>query len=544
MSELMRVWLVVLAVVAHVGCQSAPLDYGVLSDKIVNGKTVSISALRNAFFELDDLSERMERLTELESQAIQLVDDQPLKLGSIGTAILDTYYGSLTGHYVLQRFYEHVESPEAAAPHNDWVERIREDIEANGDGTREHPYPAVTAVEPKMYVITLGMSPVGSIYQTNERLPYTLLLQVRAPTGAIRNLHFDLGGVFIAMSQEFAGNADFSPFAVIGYQAKRGDSAAQAAIGAFLATQNRFDDATNWLRGASRTGNLLANSILARIFWERASEETDPEKIEAALKEVLENYLHAVALGSTDAMYALGVLYLNDHYGEENRSSGIPLLKQAAELDHSSAAMFLAHMHYTGEAVERELDVASAYYVQASELDNPFARRAYARFLLAERRQDSRAIGWLVELAKEGDAESMLLLGNLHARGVGVKQSPRRAVGWYKDAVKISPEDANIVNEIAWTLTVSDLRSLKRTRYALNIMDDLMSNDDEARSKPEYLDTWAAAHAANGNFGRAISVQEEAVQAAKADQYESVREVIEQHLDEFRNGRTITETAP
>jgi hypothetical protein len=138
----------------------------------------------------------------------------------------------------------------------------------------------------------------------------------------------------------------------------------------------------------------------------------------------------------------------------------------------------------------------------------------------------------------------MLLLGNLHARGVGVKPSPRRAVGWYKDAVKVSPDDANIVNEVTWTLTVSDLKRLKRARYALTIMDDLMSNDEDARSKPEYLDTWAAAHAANGDFGRAISIQEEAVEAAKAEQYESVREIIEQHLDEFKNGRTITEPAP
>ena len=93
----------------------------------------------------------------------------------------------------------------------------------------------------------------------------------------------------------------------------------------------------------------------------------------------------------------------------------------------------------------------------------------------------------------------MLLLGNLHARGVGVRKSPRRAVSWYKDAVKVSPEDPNIVNEVAWTLTVSNVAALKRTRYALGIMDVLMGNNDEARNKPEYLDTWAAAHAANGD---------------------------------------------
>jgi hypothetical protein len=540
----MRVLLVTLAIAGSIGCQSVPVDYATLTDKVSNDEAVSVSELRSAFFELEDLPERIERLTELETQAMQLVEDEPLKLGSIGSAILDTYYGSLTGHYALERFYTHVESMEDATHHSDWLARIRDDMEASGDGSRDDPYPAVTAVEAQMYVISLDMSPVGSIYQTSEQLPYSMLVQARPDEGAIRSLHFDLTGVFEAMRQEFHGDVDFSPFALIGYKAKRGDTAAQAAVGAFLATQNRLDEATDWLRAASRTGNLLANSILARIFWERASQESDPELTRAALEEVLENYLHAVALGSADAMYALGVLYLNDHYGEENKGSGVPLLKQAAALGHSDAAMFLAHMHYTGEAVDKDLDVASSYYVQSSELDNAFARRAYARFLLAEQREDPRAVGWLQELAKNGDAESMLLLGNLHARGVGVKQSPRRAVGWYKDAVKVSPDDANIVNEVAWTLTVSDLPSLKRERYALTIMDELMSSDDVARSKPEYLDTWAAAHAANGDFGRAISVQEEAVEAAREEQYEGVREVIEQHLDEFKNGRTITEAAP
>ncbi len=71
-----------------------------------------------------------------------------------------------------------------------------------------------------------------------------------------------------------------------------------------------------------------------------------------------------------------------------------------------------------------------------------------------------------------------------------------------------------------------------------------MTRDDEARRKPEYLDTWAATYAANGDFIRAVAVQEEAVEAAEEDQYESVREIIQTHLEAFKSGKTITETAP
>ena len=138
----------------------------------------------------------------------------------------------------------------------------------------------------------------------------------------------------------------------------------------------------------------------------------------------------------------------------------------------------------------------------------------------------------------------MVLLGNLHARGVGTRQRLRRAVGWFKDAVAISPGNADIVNEVAWTLTVSDLQGLKRQRYALKIMDKLMESDSDARTKPEYLDTWAAAYAANGDFQRAIAIQQQAVETAKDEQYARVRRVLQAHLEAFQNGETITEKAP
>jgi TPR repeat protein len=533
-------------------CQSAPpLAYDQLHDKVINGEQVAVGDLRRAFLADPRLPEKMERLMELEQQALQLVEDEPLKLGSIGSAVLDTYQGSITGHYVMSRFYGHVETPEAATSHLQWLERIRSDMADNGDGSRERPFPAMTSVEGQMYVISLGMTPVGAIYQTSDDFPFALLIQAKPEEGPIENFTFDLGGVYKAMRMDFAASSgaedEFSPFSVIGYLAKRGDTAAQAAIGAFLATQGRTEDAVDWLRASSRAGNLVASSVLARLYWDEANRIEDPKRKQAALDEVLDNYLHAIALGSTDAMYALGVLYLNSSFGEENKPSGLTLLNQAADADHSDAAMFLAHLYYTGEMVERDLTKARSYYVQSCELDNAFARRSYARFLLdrsAEQPPDPRVIGWLEDLAAEGDAEAMLLLGNLHARGVGASQNIRRAVSWYKDAVKTSPDDASIVNEVAWTLTVSDLNGLKRTRYARSIMDSMMGSNEDARRRPEYLDTWAASYAANGDFDRAIELQEQALEAARELEFDSVLDILVEHLDAFRDGKTITEIAP
>lgn len=555
-----------LAALLLAGCQTTPATYRSMTEAYSAGDRMSAAELREAFFRAPDLASRLDRLGELESQALAVVEDEPLKLGSIGSAILDTYVGSLTGHYVLARFYDHVDNPKAEF-HRDWVERIRADMTAAGDGTRENPYRAATPVEARMFALSRNLSPVGAIYQADDDSPvaFALLLQIRPESGPLETLAFDLSGLYQSMRQDFVtvmsqadhgGGAvdtpteaadDFTPFTLIGFLAKQGDTAAQSAVGAFLATQGRFDDAVEWLRAASRTGNLFANSLLARIYWERSRAAEDGAAREAALDQVMENYLHAIALGSADAMYALGVLYLNGHYGEENTISGVPLLEKAAELEQSEAIMFLAHLHYAGEVVEQDLGAARAYYARAAELGNAFARRSYARFLLdrnVAQPGDPRALTWLEELADEGEPESMLLLGNLHARGVGTERNPRRAIGWYKRAVRQAPADPSIVNEVAWTLTVSEQQGLRRARYARNIMDRLMTDNGEARTRPEYLDTWAATYAATGDFEQAVTLQQQALEAAAAGDYGDVVDILEKHLELFRSGGTVSEAVP
>ncbi|MEQ8859513.1 MAG: hypothetical protein RIC56_12770 [Pseudomonadales bacterium] len=545
------------------GCQSAPPSYRDLAEAFTAEEDIDPQRLREAFLRAPDLAQRLQRLGDLEAQALAVVEDEPLKLGSIGSAILDTYVGSLTGHYVLARFYDRVSNAKADF-HRAWVERIQADMATAGDGSRDAPYPVMTPVEARMFALSQGLSAVGSIYQTDvtEDVPFSLLLQVRPPDGPLRPMSFDLTGLYQSTRDDFSAAAaaagpddvgpggEFTPFTLIGFLAKQNDSAAQTAVGLFLASppQNRYQDAAQWLRAASRTGNVVANSLLASIYLQMARGTEDDASRGEAMDQVMENYLHAIALGSADAMYALGVLYLNGHYGEENQVAGVPLLKQAMELGHGEATLFLGHLYYTGEVVDRDLATAREYYAAAADLGNAFARRSYARFLLDRdigQPGDPRALTWLEELADDGEAESMLLLGNLHARGVGTEANVRRAVRWYKAAVKQAPEDPNIVNEVAWTLAVTDQPPLRRARYARKIMDRLMEANDQARQRPEYLDTWAATYAATGDFDRAVILQQEALDVAlSAADYADVVDVLREHLDAFSAGRTVSEAVP
>lgn len=565
----MQKFVIVLLLIALAGCQSAATPdpgagtgsgYEVLAAEIAAGRPVAVGKLRRAFMADPSFPGALSRLTELENQALQLATDEPLKLGSLGSAILDIYQGSLAGHFAMQRFYEHVENPETAAMHEGWVERIRTDIDSTGDGSLQQPYLAVSPLEPVAYARSQGLLPVGSIYRTTDSHDFVLLLQARPGEGPLSSTHFNLQSVYDAVRSELdrsdhsaaegaTGSADeFNPFALMIYLARQGDSAAQAAIGAYQATHDRPKDAIEWLRSSSRSGNVLANNLLARVFFEIAEQAEDGAAREAALGQVMENYVHAVALGSLDSAYALGVLYVNEHYGEDNIDSGLPLLRQAAAGGHTGANLYLGHLSYQGRQVDQSYAEAGSYYLKAAQTDSPSAKKTYARFALDRRHSEQehpQTVPWLTDLAdSEDDAEAMVLLGNLHARGVGTPQNFRKARRWFTRAVKASEQDANIVNEVAWVLATSNLNDLKREAYALSLMTTLMESDEAARARPEYLDTWAASYAANGQFERAIDVQEEALEKAQEGNDPAVIEELESHLERFRAGEILSEEAP
>ena len=535
------------------GCQSMPPPPPEVEAASLDGPTPALAArLRSEFLAKDDFAASLERLMELEGQALELLEYEPLKLGAIGSAMLDMNYANLSGHYALQTFYSHVEAAAAEAHHAAWAAATKAAMASAGSGAPDSPYSAITPAEAQFYLRSEALSAVGAIYKSNEDTPFMLLALGRSSNkGPLRQLHFALNGLAQIAERQFKGNGaegEFSPLTMIGGLARQGDAAAQTALGALLATRNRVDDAIGWLQAASRVDNVIAHNILARIHTVQYSQAQSPEERQAALENVLENYMRATALGSPNAMYGLAALYLEGVFGADNLSAGIPLMRQAGDLGNSDALLHLAYLHYAGKEVEQDRDAAEAYFVRAAALKNDAARLGYARYLMRERAAPDRsgqAIAWLTEMVREtANPEAMLMLGSLHARGVATKQNFRTARKWYRDAARAAPEQADIVNEVAWTLTVSDLKRLRQARFANRIMTRLMQQDQDAQNRPEYLDTWAATYAATGNFREAVRVQELALQEAVDTDRKDVLDILQQHLDLFLAGKPVIEQVP
>jgi uncharacterized protein len=526
------------------------LDYRELAERAQAGEDVSPAQLRAAFLASDEFNARMQELTPLERQAMQMLADEPLRLGAIGGAILDRYYGSLIGHYALHRFYEHLGAIEEQQMHERWSDAITAAIEAAAEGDADSPYEVVSANEAEVFLRMQELRPVGSMYYSSSEVPFMVLVAAQTDKGSLRNIYFDLTGAYLAIKNEMHAAHEheepFGPGVLIGYLAQQDDSAAQASIGSYLYSQGRYDEATQWFSAARAAGNVLADIMLAQIYQLEA-QGLEGEEQHRALELALEHYTHAISAGSDDAMFALGALYIDGQYGDDNIPSGVALLRQAADFGNSSAMLWLGHLYQDGTHVERDIETAERLFRTAAETGSARAQVQYARFLSThadERRFDPQARRWLVELADDEYPEAMLMLGNLYAKGVGVRQSYRRSVNWYKSAVRAAPDDAEIINEVAWTLTVSHMPRLRDPRYALEIMERVMSVDDEARQNPAYLDTWAAAHAANGRFDRALELQRDALDVAREAGSDGILDVLEKHFELFEQGETVTDEIP
>ena len=578
--------LCLLLAAGVVGCATMqptpPAGYDELAQQAMAGEMVPPSALREALLATPDFDKRLHEATLLERQVLALADE-PLRVGAAGSAILDIYYASLAGHQALARFYGYVDAPEQVAWHERWVAAIRASIEANvenGSGRRKGmrradaqddafalpeglAYPVLSSVEAEAFVVSQGLAVVGGAYELDDER-FLLRLAVRAGEQPIDSVLFDVTPLHSALiasanddpdtrfpvprpitCKQMGACGNFDVEALVRVLAVGGDSAAQTFIGSEMRRARRFEDTIGWLEQAARANNGLAQLILAEVFLERALRSPVGERRTEWLDAAERRLLLAINAGFDSAMSHLGAMYLSGAFGEDEVERGAPLLVRAADLGNVDAMLNLAALHAFGEVVEKDDERATQYFRRAAE-KNERGKVEYARFLTrpgVEDALDHQAWRWLRDVAKNSDnPQAMLLVGNLYARGTHVDRRLRRAKTWLKRAAQADPDNPNLVNEVAWTLTVSHLPRLRDARYALEIMDRVMAEEGPARRTPAYLDTWAAAYAANGDFERAIAVQEEAIQMATRNRDPNNElPILRKHLDAFRAGLPINE---
>ena len=514
-------------------------------------------------------------VSELESQALLYLDQEPLKLGSIGSAILEKDPSNLIGRLALSKFYSSLGTIETGTDFTESYEESLKVISESGNGSPEKPWVVSSNQAAELFLKDTGISRVGGVYQSNLQQKLGLMIiGLEGENTQPKEYYFDLSHLLNSanayLSTDKTQDSD-NPWPLLRLLSESRDSAAQAAIGAYLVKQKNYKAAINWLTASAQQDNLFAHTLLARIFWSQFSgieqmlrSDKDQSTLTAENRESLRSQLNdlktksqshhrqAISLGSVESMYTLGRLLFEGKFGPGKVIEGQELLEQSGKLGNAESFLFLAHHYRSGSIVQQDISRSTTFFSEAAKLRNPEAIVAFARFLISPAGEGFREeekfgiVKLLEELVAEKDPEAMVVLGNLSAAGVQTDQSFRQAISWYRKAVKAASNNIDeasdeIINEVAWILATTSKKSLKRARYALRIIDKRMQDSSLAREKPEFLDTWAAALAANGQFEKAIEIQNRAISKATEQDRDDVLQILEKHLKSFKLNQPITE---
>lgn len=498
---------------------------------------------QNAFLASPDALPNLEDMRTYAAEIDVLYETESLRLGPLGSALLSKFDASLYGHLVLTKFYAALDET-AAADHQVWVNRIRNHTSHQREGTLESPYRALTLEDAHAYIRQRGDSVIGEMYGQSDNYPLVAYILAKNPNGYVDKVYFEIKA-FESYRELTDDPANAEPADVIRELARQQVNAAQVAYGIYL-IENAGSDAEKhkqilatgrqWLRTARSRQNALPHYFLGNLAVENRHDGISWDAVK-------QNYERAIQLGYTDAHVSLARLYLQAVYGDAERRTGLNLLEEAAEKGNASAAAALGAL-----LISQAPDDAIAYLKQAAESGSARYQLGYIRTLTQP--QHDRQLGveelqWLKTLAEEDkNQEAMILLGTIYAKGLyDDKVKMRQARRWYRRSVEVMPDNGQNVNEVAWVLATTHIKRLRNPSLAVKYMDELMAKNEAARNSPAYMDTWAAAYAAVGDFQRAIELQEQAV-AIAAKTASNVRPILEAHLQHYKDRQALTEQVP
>ncbi len=498
---------------------------------------------QDTFLALPDTLARLKDMRTYAGEVSVLYRTESLRLGPLGSALISKHDASLNGHLVLRKFYRSLDES-AYAKHAHWVDKIKHHVVHGRDGSLDQPFRALTLEDAHAFLLERGDTVIGTMYGQSDEYPLIAYVLSRNELGHVNKTYFEIRA-YARWRDMTADPTNAQPLDVIRALAQAQDNSAQVAYGVYLlenasSNEEKRDQliiaGRNWLQTASASPNALPPYFLANFEVAERAQGISWERVKA-------RYESAIQLGYTDAHVRLGRLYLQGVYGGQERRTGLELLEEAAALNNVDAATALGSL-----LMSQAPNDALAYLKQAATLGTDRHRLHYIRTLVQPSRPamalDSTEFDWVTNLAHDRNQEAMILLGTIHARGLfNDHVSIRQARRWYRRSVEVQPTAGEHVNEVAWVLATTHLKRLRNPTLAIKYMDVLMQQNEAAREHPAYIDTWAAAYAAAGNFQRAIELQEEALAKAESTQSD-IHHLLKAHLQNYKERKALTEEVP
>jgi len=187
---------------------------------------------------------------------------------------------------------------------------------------------------------------------------------------------------------------------------------------------------------------------------------------------------------------------------------------------------------------ERKFSDAIGHYEQAIQIKPDYVEaRVNLGSALAQMGKAPEAITEYEQALqiKPDSAEAHGNLGVLLER-VGKRQD---AIGHYEEALRIKPDYVPAQNFLAWILATIDDDRLRNPAKAVQLAE--RACDLTKRREPNFLDTLAAAYAAQGRFSDAIRTAQEALKLAAATGPNRLTNEIQNRLELYKAGRPYYE---
>ncbi len=479
------------------------------------------------------------RMFEIEEQIIERLDASPMELGPLSSALLDLDEQNVVAHFGLYSFYEAVEERESAAHHGEIAHGIAAGVEKIGAS-----FVVGSPARAEVYLRLQGYQCIGWHYPPRTPLGYQIV--ALDDEGVNHRLNFIIARPELLAPEGIEMNFNrFEDLLVLMQERSRiGDTAARSLIRELYLAHSE-NGVPEWFENLPvGRANVNIDLLQAAAAQNRAVTSSDEERLKA-VEDAERYYQRAVRAGSTQAMWLLGRLYRSPELGRGNEIKAVQLYTDAAKAKDLGATRELAGFLQRGDSLfGQDIDQAKQHYRNAYLWGDAWDLRRYMEFLRLREGLvdfDHEALAALREAARANHAWSLVTLGKLYADGVGVEINYRRAKRLMREAAREAPDHPDLINEVAWVLSTSNKPQLRDDRFALRIMDHMMSANEQARQNPMFLDTWAATHAANGEFERAVNLQHKALEAANPSNVtEGELKQMQAHLERFNQREELS----
>ena len=144
----------------------------------------------------------------------------------------------------------------------------------------------------------------------------------------------------------------------------------------------------------------------------------------------------AANAGNRDAMYDVGLMYLNGTGVKQNAKMAMDFLKKAAKEGNINAVHLLGDSYYS----EEDFQKAFQFYLRAAETGHSGSMKCigdmyyYGKGVVKDL---NKSMAWYIRVAETGDTDAMIKIGNMYDCGEGVSKSQKKAAEWFTRAAEL-----------------------------------------------------------------------------------------------------------